>query len=289
MSHSAKILVLGSSGQTGRGVVRELRSQAIAPRTTHRTIGSLTPREDEVYFDWMVPESHFPALRGIERMYLLCPGLLKDVDKIVLPLLKMAREAGVRRVVLLSSSAISPGDPGLGQVQTFLSENYPEWVVLRPSWFMQNFFDSRHHHAQGLFNGKLVTATREGRLPFIDAEDIARCAAQCLVAPTVENRDYVLTGPEAYSYDDVAALVSSILSKEIVHRKVNETELVRHMAMYGVPEEYGELLAGLERLISQDREAQVTDNVFRLTGSLPRSLMPFLKAHLAPSRFRLGI
>ena len=74
----------------------------------------------------------------------------------------------MRRVVLLSASAVPEGAPGLGTVHRYLRERVPEWAVLQPSWFMQNFVNERHHHGSTLkHDGVVVTATGEGRVGFV--------------------------------------------------------------------------------------------------------------------------
>jgi uncharacterized protein YbjT (DUF2867 family) len=108
----------------------------------------------------------------------------------------------VKRAVLQSGSPISSGDPGLGLVHAAIAEIFPEWAVLRPSWFMQNF-SGKHVQAESVrARGELVSATGTGRVGFIGARDIARTAAAVLTADVAANRDAILTGPEALSYDE---------------------------------------------------------------------------------------
>jgi hypothetical protein len=78
---------------------------------------------------------------------------------------------------------------------------------LRPSWFMQNFTGD-HPVAGGVRAGELVTATGDGRLGFVDAADIAAVAVRALTDPVAHDTDHVLTGPEALSYADAAAVVT---------------------------------------------------------------------------------
>ena len=50
-----------------------------------------------------------------------------------------SRLHGVRRLVLLSSYLIERDGGMIGGVQDWPADNAPEWAILRPSWFMQNF------------------------------------------------------------------------------------------------------------------------------------------------------
>ena len=123
--------------------------------------------------------------------------------QLVEPFLQDALDQGVRRVVQLSSSALPEGAPGLGEVHRLVRSTMPEWTVLRPSWFMQNFTGD-HLVAQGVRDGEIVTATGDGRVAFIDADDIAAVAGRALTDAIAHNTDHVLTGPPALSYAEAA-------------------------------------------------------------------------------------
>ena len=57
----------------------------------------------------------------------------------------------------------------------------------------------------------IVTATGEGKLPFVSANDIAAVAFRALTDEKPHNTDYLLLGPELLSYDDVSSLSDSRL------------------------------------------------------------------------------
>ncbi len=135
---------------------------------------------EPVAFDWYDPGTHGPALDGVDRVYVIPPVGDPDPVGVVVPFLRRARAAGVRRAVLLSASSIPEGGPAVGQVHQALPGIFDEWAVLRPSWFMQNFTGS-HVHAQSIrTDGVIRTATGTGRVGFVDAEDIAAVAVRAL-------------------------------------------------------------------------------------------------------------
>ena len=70
---------------------------------------------------------------------------------------------------------------------------------------MENF--NEHYHLQTIKNeSKIYTAAGAGKKPFIAAYDIANVAKHALLAKQSYNTDYILTGGEALSYDDVSHL-----------------------------------------------------------------------------------
>ncbi|MCY1017728.1 NAD(P)H-binding protein [Pyxidicoccus sp. MSG2] len=261
-----RALVLGGTGQTGTLVARGLGERGVAVRTASRSAQA----GDHAVFDWERGETHEAALRDVEAVFLVAPATAGDPAQVMVPFIERAVSMGVRSFVLLSSSAIEEGTPGMGAVHAALRARAPGWTVLRPSWFMQNFFQPRHHLAQGLArNGQMLTATGQGRVGLIDVADIAAVAVETLLAPV--NQAPVLTGPEALSYDEVAAILSEVTGRRLEHRAVSVDEARASMMSAGIPEAYASLLAGMEASIARGSEDRTTDSVLRITGRRPRS------------------
>lgn len=271
---NAPILVTGSTGQTGSVVARLLVDAGMSVRTVSRRPGPGVQR-----FDWHDPSNHAAAVAGIERMYLVAPIGVADPEPIVRPFVELAVAQGLRRVVLLSSSATAPSDSGLGALHRLVTELAPEWAVLRPSWFMTNFVGD-HPVARGLRCGTVTTATGEGRIGFVDVRDVAAVAAHLLLRDEPPNADYVITGPEALSYAEVCDVISRWTGRPIRHVAVSTCERARQIATSGVPADFAELLARMDEAISRGSEDRVTDTVERLTGRPARSLVDFLTDHL---------
>ncbi|GAA2667286.1 hypothetical protein GCM10009864_41090 [Streptomyces lunalinharesii] len=197
----------------------------------------------------------------------------------MLPFLQQARTAGVHRAVLLSSSAIPEGGPAVGTVHQALPDLFEQWAVLRPSWFMQNFTGT-HAHAHGIRDeGIIWTATESGRVGFVDAEDIAAVAVRALTDEQAPNTDLLLTGPEALGYDDIAAIITEVTGRPVVHRRLSY-EQMRDRLTTQVPVEFATMLAGMDRAIAEGTEDHITDTVQRLTGRPPRTFRALVEREL---------
>ncbi|MFJ3903723.1 NAD(P)H-binding protein [Streptomyces sp. NPDC090025] len=262
-------LVIGATGTTGRRVVAGLAAAGHPARAAGRGAAPV-PGGEPVRFDWYAPETHAAALAGADRVYLVPPIGDPDPAAVMLPFLRRARAAGVRRAVLLSASSIPAGGPAVGQVHQALPDLFEEWAVLRPSWFMQNFTGD-HLHAQAIrTDGVLSTATGTGRVGFVDADDIAAVAVHALTDPEAPNTDLVLTGPDALSYDDIATVVTEVTGRQVTHRALSHGELCAWLGTV-MPGEFATLLADMERAIADGAEDRVTDAVERITGRPPRA------------------
>lgn len=262
-------LVTGATGTTGSRTTAALAAAGHPVRAASRRATPL-PGTRPVRFDWYDPTTHADALAGAERLYLVPPVGDPDPAAVMLPFLRQARAAGARRAVLLSSSAIPEGGPGVGVVHQALAGLFDEWAVLRPSWFMQNFTGA-HVHADSIrAHGVIRTATGTGRVGFVDADDIAAVAARALTDDRSPDTDLVLTGPETLGYDDIAAVVTDVTGRTVVHQRLTYEEMRDRLAA-AMPPEFAAMLAGMDRAIADGAEDRTTDTVQRLTGRPPNS------------------
>ncbi|NKY88223.1 NAD(P)H-binding protein [Nocardia veterana] len=276
---TSRFLVTGATGNTGRQVALGLRAAGARVRTATRS-PSAEQGGDHVRFDWHDSDTYLPALTGIDRVYLVAPVGVRDPSGQIEQFLDSARAAKVRRVVFLSSDVIPAEAPGLDRARRLVTE-MPEWAVLRPSWFMQNLVVANHHMARGLRTRAELPSATEGRgIGFVDAADIAAVGVRALLADTPPNRDYVITGPEVLTYDDVARTLNDLLrpSRPVRHVRLTVPELARRIAP-GLPEDMATVLAQVERRIAAGAEERVTTTVAEVTGRRPRSLRDFVIAH----------
>jgi uncharacterized protein YbjT (DUF2867 family) len=263
------VLVIGATGTTGSRVAAGLAERGVPVRAATRT-----PRAPgHIRFDWADTDTHRPALKGVGAVYLIAPVGVADPVPLVEPLLHEAVESGVRRIVLLSSSAVTDHTPGLGALPRLVRATSPEWTVLRPSWFMNNFTGD-HPVAHGVRAGEIVTATGSGRVGFVDAEDIAAVAVRALTDERPHDTDHLITGPRALSYAEAAAIITDVTGRSVRHRAVDVPELLERLAAY--PPRFAAILAALDVGIAAGGEDRVTDTVVRITGRPARDFRTFI-------------
>ncbi len=261
---TGRILLTGGAGKTARRIAAQLSVQGIEPRTTSRS-----PAGPEIVrFDWYDHATHAAALDGVTAIYVLAPTDAIDQLPIMTPLLERALAAGVQRFVLLSASSLEEGGPMMGAVHAWLRRHAPEWVVLRPTWFMQNFSEAQHL-ATVRDEGLIYTAAGEGRIGFIDVEDIAAVAVRALTDVEVTNGELILTGPRTLSHDDVAAVLSRAAGRPVRHHALTQAQLSDRMIAAGMMPAYAQGLASMDTAIAAGAEDRVSDAVQRCLGRAP--------------------
>jgi uncharacterized protein YbjT (DUF2867 family) len=132
------VLVLGATRKTGSRVAADLIKRGMSVRTAARS-GA------DVDFDWGRRESYAPALKAVDRLYLVAPIMRLDFAEDVSRFLDEAEVAEVRHVTFLSAYGMehAPDDVATRSVELdLLGRRQFGHTILRPAWFMQNFSET---------------------------------------------------------------------------------------------------------------------------------------------------
>lgn len=272
------VLVTGGTGTTGTALVRALRDAGVRTRAASRRPAADDP--DAVRFDWDDPATLGPVLDGVDRVFLLPP--VESVDPLpkVEPFLRRAEQAGVRRLVLLGSAVVLPGAPSAVEMAARV-RSLPGGVVLRASGFMQNFLRPHPLAERIRRHGEIRTAAGDGALGWVDARDIASAAAALLTDQVVDPRsDYLVTGPHGMSYPEAARIITARTGRPVRVTRLTPAEQAAAYRAAGLPPEFADALAAVERGIEEGREDRVSTAVLELTGRPPRAFAQFVADHL---------
>lgn len=281
MINGGKVLVTGATGNTGSGLVPALRSAGVEVRAFVRDEAKAQPLKDVgaevVVGDLDQPETLVPALEGVDKVYLLTwngPTQAQQVQNVI----EAAQRAGSPHIVRHSmwgsdrSRIIRQGDQAEQAVKT---SGLP-WTLLKPTFFMQNTMMAAQTIAS---DGVIYWDVGDGRIGMIDVRDIVDTALAVLTGSGHEGKSYILTGPEAISFDDVASTISKVLGRDVKYIQVPGEAALEAMVGMGVPqwiaEGYGELMVGF----SEGFADSVTNNVEALSGHPARSFEQFARDH----------
>lgn len=268
------ICVTGASGTLGSEVVRKLTRAMVPFRAAYfSTEKANAARErglDAVTMDYNHPKSLRQALKGCERVFLLGPNVVNQTE-IEVNAVEAAKDSGVRHIVKQSVMAAAEEGYSLATihraVERAIEASGLDWTFLRPNSFMQNVvtFMGQSIRAESAF----FSATGSARISHVDVRDIAAVAVQALIEPGHSGKTYTLTGPEALSYDEMAAELSAVLKRTIRHVNLSDSEMRHGMVSGGLPEELADRLMDLERYFREGWASRVTNDIADITGSEP--------------------
>lgn len=260
-----KILVLGSTGNVGKPLVKLLADAGETVIAASRAGGA-----NAIRFDYEDPTTFGPALEGVDRVFVVTPPGHLAADQLLGPFLDAALET-VRKVVLLTAEGIQYNeDAPLRRVERRLEGSGLAYVFLRPTWFMDNFHTFWLPPMQAA--GVIPVPAGEARTAFIAAQDIAAAAAAALRSDAFDNQAFSLSGPEALTYAEAAAVISRHAGRTIVYQNVDDAVFIALLQQAGIPTDYAQFLAALFGFVRQGAASQVVDGVQRLTGREPIAL-----------------
>jgi festuclavine dehydrogenase len=208
MSTSAKsaVLLLGGTGKISSRIAPLLsqNGHTILLASRSGTCKTTLPHVRGVHFDWF-DESTWSSLftsHSINSVFLVAPPIM-DCVSLMKSFIDLCLHHQIKRLVLLSASVADVADgPAMGQMADYVKGLGVEYAILRPTWFMENF--SEQQHLPTIRNQDvIITATGEGRLPFVSAEDIAAVGFRALTDEKSHDCDHLILGPELFSYDEV--------------------------------------------------------------------------------------
>lgn len=270
MAKSREILVLGSTGQTGRIVADSLESEGHAVRRASRSSGS-TP------FDWFRQDTWRQAVEGVSRAYVVLPERVVDFGAFV----DLLENCGVEHAVVLTARNPSVSGDGIAVGAEFaFAQSAVKSTFLQPSWFAQNF-------TTGMFAGQLqATGTLRlpagtGSEPFIDYRDIAEVASSILAMDDPSpSGPLPLTGPKSYSFEEALRVLADVTGTDAGRfESISVLEWKSDATRMGIPESFVQSLTNLFVAISKGRDDYISNGVHEVLGREPRTLFDTFRDH----------
>lgn len=275
------ILVAGGTGMTGGEVVRLLQEREEPFTAMVRSAAKAEELQaagiETVLADLADRASLSSAMKGAESLFLLSPTVANQAE-LQLNAVEAAETAGVGFIVKVSALGADPESPlTLGrahaEVEEGLAASGTPHAILRPGSFMQNFLASAETiRDQGQFYG----SSGEGKVAMIDARDIATVAVALLTDEVRPGGVYTLTGPEALSNAEAAAMISEVVGREISYVDVPGEALKAGLLDAGLEEWLADDLVTLGAAFVGGAGERVTDDVERVTGSPARTFAKFV-------------
>jgi len=285
------ILVIGGRSKIGSALIGELLSRGQQVRVLARSsepAGSPAAALDAVTGELADEGSLVTAMEGIEKVF-----LLSSPHPDAIGWHRNAIDAARRtQVQLLVRSSIFGADresqaefiSAHTTCDRYLAESGLPHVIVRPNLFLQNIPESTIPSIDA--SGTFYVDAGEARISMVDTRDVAAVAAVVLTEPGHTGAHYDVTGPEALSYTDVAARLTSAMGRHITYVDAPDDAVRQALLGVGLNEWFANALVSLyqdyRRSGTDGYAAQVTGTVERLTGRVARSLDDLL-GEIAPT------
>jgi uncharacterized protein YbjT (DUF2867 family) len=279
---SQKILVTGATGTIGKALIKSLQTKNTTFMVGVRNKGLAKEKlpnvnaKDMVEFDFSNATTYEKATEGVDKVFILGPPLVVTLVDLVSPFIDFLKIKNITRVVYISAL----GSDKLTDMpfHTILSQKLMDdgfnYTILKPSFFSQNF---KTYEWENITQRNMTyMPAGNGRVGFVDANDIAEVAATVLTTDGHNKKTYQLTGPEALSYVDAAKLLSEVTGKTIAYPNPSPEEFTSVLKSSGAPDFIAPYMIQVYSLIADNHVNLVTNDVENVTGKKPNSLKQVL-------------
>ncbi|MFZ0043529.1 MAG: NAD(P)H-binding protein, partial [Solirubrobacteraceae bacterium] len=236
-------------------------------RSPERTAALAHPVDSRVG-DLADPRSLIDAFESVQTL-LVCSGHAPTMAELQLNAIAAARQAGVQRIVKISTSPASafPGTPSRVaaqhlEIETALAASGIAHTNIRPNAFAQLIGG----FAQGIARGELELTLADAAVSWVDAMDVGKVAAAALTADGPLPTHIEVTGPQALSGDQLAELLTQTTGRPVTYRPISDERNRARLLAAGTPEWLVEHVTTIFGLLRDRDGDRVTDAVREWTG-----------------------
>lgn len=283
---SERILITGASGNVGLETLRELMKRPdkdsievlAGVRDPDKAGSTLEVQPDGfVRLDFTNVGTFEAALQGIDRVLLVRPPQLADVDQYFRPFVSAMKQASVKQVAFLSLQGVENNTltPHY-KIEKLIMEAGIPYTFLRPSFFMQNL--STTHRDEIRLRNEIFVPAGNGRTSFIDTRDIGAVAALALTSRSNEhlNKGYELTGSEALTYTETAQILTEVLGRTITYKDPSVLRFIwQKWQKEHTPLGFTMIMVALYSVAKVGKAAGLTKETERLLGRPPITFRQF--------------
>jgi uncharacterized protein YbjT (DUF2867 family) len=277
------ILVTGATGQVGHHLMEALAdagAEATAMVRVEAKAADLpgSPQHVVASFD-DPPATAF--LRAFDRVFLLSPAHEGQVELETIFIDALVSAGHRPHIVKIAADGFQDPDCDVRfmrshrQIAVHLDATGLPVTYIAPNMYMENLVEAADTIRD---QGMIFAPAGQGRIGFVAASDVASVAARVLTDPGRghEDQTYVLTGPEALGYADVAARVSAVFAREVDYSGLTEAQAKEQMLASGLPPWQVDGNLELFDWIRHGATDSVTSSVHDVTGTDPRPVEDWL-------------
>jgi NAD(P)H dehydrogenase (quinone) len=282
------ILVTGATGNLGKATINSLLNNNIAANNIAVLVRDETKAAEfkskgiQVKIgDYQNYDSLKSAFQGVDKLLLISSSSdIRHRFEQHKNVINAAKETGVNHIIYTSfemkdlQRSIMVEDV---QYHAYTSDYLKQISV--PYTLMNN---TMYADMIPLFSGKNILdegisiPAGDGKTPFLPITEMAEAIAVVLTTPGHENKEYVIAAETAFSFAEVAALLSDITGKRIKYHQPTVSLYIARLVHAGFPEDDAAYLARFAGAIAEGEFDTKKSDVKQLLGRSPISLKDFL-------------
>lgn len=276
-----KYFITGATGTIGSNVMKALISKneelVSATRNPEKSKGLFGNTVESISFDFEDPETFEPALKS-KGVFLLGPPLYPELFKLLSPFVDYLIENKFDgRIVYLSAYGMDNLQelPFHQQMEEKLKDSNLDWNLVRPGFFMQNFGNYERENIEE--RNMLFSPAGKGKTPYVSAVNVGESIAELLTNQERSKETHILTGTTAYSYFEIAEMLSGITNRKITYPNPDVATYRDVLKQSGAPDMIADYMIPVYGLIKKGTVEKTHNGVQELTGKEPETIREVLE------------
>ena len=260
----ALVGVTGATGGIGGRVARSLADAGVAQRLLVRDPSRAPQLGEVVQATYGVDAT--AALTGVQTLLMVSGGEAIDRVDQHRAFVDDAAAAGVGHIVYTSFAGARPE-----ATFTLVRDHAATEAHIRASGLTFTFLRDNLYadFVPGMAgeDGVIRGPAGDGRAAVVARDDVAAVAAVVLQDPAAHaNATYELTGPEALTFAEMAAVVAAVTGRDVTYYNETLDEAYASRAHYGAPDWMVEAWVSTYTAVASGELQRVSDDIKRITG-----------------------
>lgn len=276
--------VTGSTGRLGGRVARRLSMAGVRQRLLVRDSDRALrlPGASVATAGFADGEAVEAALRGVPVALMVSASEARDRVEVHRRFVDAAAAAGVEHLVYVSFFGAAPDATFTLARDHWATEEHIRASGMSFTFLRDNLYADVLPHLVGP-DGVLRGPAGQGRVAAVAQDDIADAAVAVLTDPDAHaGQTYDLTGPEALTLAEIAAVLSEVTGRSVTYQPETVAEAYRSREHYGAKDWQVEAWVSTYTAIAAGEMDGVSDAIPRLTGHPATSLRELLRPAAAP-------
>ena len=282
------ILVTGITGHLGKAVLNHLLKKvepqelAALARNREKSLWAKAKGVDVKLADYNDYSSLVRAFTGVDKVYFVSGNDVLKRDQQHINIIAAAKECGVKHVVYTSfqranddpESPIAFATRCHWQTEKLLVGSGLTYTILRHALYMDGL--PMFLGEKVLKSGTIFLPAGTGKAAFAMRSELAEAGANVLLTEGHENKVYELSGPDAYSFDHIANILSDISGKIIRYVSPSVDSFKQELSTTGTSAQIISVVAGFSDGIKQGEFSSTGPALEILLGRKPMDIRDFL-------------
>lgn len=241
--------VTGATGHLGKHVINSLL-KTVSPneivalvRDPQKGVPGTDRGVQVRAFDYSKPETHAPALEGVDRLLLISSSELGQREAQHRAVIEAAKQAGVKFIAYTSILHADTNPLALAvehrATEALIKASGLSHTFLRNGWYTENYTESA---GPAVAHGAWLGSGGEGKISAASRVDYAEAAA-IVLAGKASDATYELAGDEAFTEGELAAALAEASGQPVAYHYLPEADYAAALEQVGLPAAFAAILA----------------------------------------------